>query len=88
MPKYTFTGPDPRVFTGLRVGHGVTVRRRARPDPQTGETVQLDPGDTITSRDPITHPELVAAPVRTLRMPATPTAPDDSGAPSTTTPEE
>jgi len=89
VPKYEFTGPHPRIFMDLRVGHGVTVRRkdRARPDPHTGETVQLDPGDTITSREPLVHPELIPAPARAPRMPETPTAPDDSGAP-TTTPEE
>lgn len=72
MHKYVFTGLYSRVFTELRSGDGVAVRRKNGPDPLVGETVRLDPGDTITSRQPIEHPELVEAPVRAPRTPSTP----------------
>ncbi len=76
MPKYTFVGPHPRVFTTLTVGRGVTVRRKNGPDPLMGEAVQLGPGDTIVSREPIEHPELIEAPSRPPRMPQAPAATD------------
>lgn len=78
MHRYTFVGACSRVFVGLHVGYGYTVRpaSKALPVPPIGSTIHLHPGDVITCRTPIEHPELVPAPGRPPRMPRTPTAPD------------
>jgi len=89
MHTYDFVGTHGRVFTALKVGYGVTVRRGEGLDPVAGQTVELHPGDVLTTRDPIDHPELVARPKRAPRMPSslTPGA-TPPGVPDATLPEE
>lgn len=54
MPSYVYTGGVPRMLFGL--SHGVNARGSDRLKP--GQTVVVDPGDTVWTEEPYDHAHL------------------------------
>ncbi|QAY16124.1 hypothetical protein SEA_SONALI_11 [Arthrobacter phage Sonali] len=73
MPKYLYTGDHPRVLLGLSQG-GNAQHFPASGDPSElveGQTVVIEPGDSVQTEEPYAHPELEEEkPARTRREPA------------------
>jgi hypothetical protein len=53
LPTYRFTGGFPRILLGLQ--EGPAAHHEGTP---LGATIEVQPGDTLTTREPFTHPEL------------------------------